>query len=453
MHSTLRRLALSSPLVAGALLVSCLAASLPAGAKAPHLGAPAAEAPHAAAPGAPRPHTVAPLSTGYIEDVAEDGSTTYTKVKVTPVANVNGLTDTLTLSLATATSTFYFQVRTDNASPLTVGDGGSNLQLARDPLLGGQTCLGGGASETAFQVDQVTWQQVGQAQTPTSAAVQFSCQVANAPNSVAPGGDIIYGALPYNIVPTTPGQGYYEYESDGLLTGFGNDNYLTYLGDLSAFTLNEPVVAMATTPDDAGYWMVASDGGIFNYGDAAYYGSMGGKPLNKPIVGIASTPDGKGYWEVASDGGIFSFGDARFKGSMGGKPLNKPIVGIAAAPGGGYWEVASDGGIFSFGGAPFYGSTGSIHLNKPVVAMTPTADGRGYWFVASDGGIFNYGDAHFYGSTGNLTLVQPIVGMAAGPEGSGYWLAAADGGIFSFRVPFAGSLGGLDVDDVVGIVT
>ena len=31
--------------------------------------------------------------------------------------------------------------------------------------------------------------------------------------------------------------------------------------------------------------------------------------LAKPIVGMAATP-GKGYWLVASDGGIFTFGDA-----------------------------------------------------------------------------------------------------------------------------------------------
>jgi hypothetical protein len=58
---------------------------------------------------------------------------------------------------------------------------------------------------------------------------------------------------------------------------------------------------------------------------------MGGKPLNAPIVAMASTPDGGGYWEVASDGGLFAFGDAGFFGSMGGKPLNKPIVGFSAS--------------------------------------------------------------------------------------------------------------------------
>ncbi len=81
----------------------------------------------------------------------------------------------------------------------------------------------------------------------------------------------------------------------------------------------------------SGYWEVASDGGIFSFGDAQFYGSMGGKALNKPVVGIAATPDGQGYWEIASDGGIFSFGDAQFCGSMGGKALNEPVVGVASS--------------------------------------------------------------------------------------------------------------------------
>ena len=162
-----------------------------------------------------------------------------------------------------------------------------------------------------------------------------------------------------------------------------------------------------------GYWLVASDGGIFSFGNANFYGSTGNLTLNKPIVGMASTPDGKGYWLVASDGGIFSFGDAAFYGSMGGKPLNKPIVGMAAtADGAGYWLVASDGGIFSFGDAAFYGSTGNLTLNKPIVGMAATPDGKGYWLVASDGGIFSFGNANFYGSTGNLTLNKPVVGMS-----------------------------------------
>ncbi len=54
--------------------------------------------------------------------------------------------------------------------------------------------------------------------------------------------------------------------------------------------------------------------------------------LNAPIVGMAPTADGRGYWNVASDGGLFAFGDAAFYGSMGGHPLNRPVVGMAATP-------------------------------------------------------------------------------------------------------------------------
>ena len=68
----------------------------------------------------------------------------------------------------------------------------------------------------------------------------------------------------------------------------------------------------------AGYWLVAADGGIFNYGSAPYEGSAGDVHLSKPIVGMAATFDGGGYWLVASDGGIFNYGDAPFYGSTGG---------------------------------------------------------------------------------------------------------------------------------------
>ena len=88
---------------------------------------------------------------------------------------------------------------------------------------------------------------------------------------------------------------------------------------------------MAATSDGFGYWLVASDGGVFNFGDARFFGSAGGTPLNQPAVGIAATPDNGGYWIAAADGGIFNYGDANFGGSMGGQPLNKPVVGIASA--------------------------------------------------------------------------------------------------------------------------
>ncbi len=257
-----------------------------------------------------------------------------------------------------------------------------------------------------------------------------------------------------NGVVASGSKGYWLVASDGGIFSYGST--AGFYGSTGAITLNKPIVGMAATPDGKGYWLVASDGGIFGFGDAGFHGSTGAITLNKPIVGMAATPDGKGYWLVASDGGIFGFGDAGFHGSTGAITLNKPIVGMAATPDGkGYWLVASDGGIFGFGDAGFHGSTGAITLNKPIVGMAATPDGKGYWLVASDGGIFGFGDAGFHGSTGGTALNKPIVGMSTTPDGKGYWLVASDGGIFSYGdAKFFGSTGAITLNKpIVGMTS
>ncbi len=202
------------------------------------------------------------------------------------------------------------------------------------------------------------------------------------------------------------------------------------------------IVGSAVDRATGGYWLVASDGGVFAFG-APFLGSTGAIALVAPIVGMAATADGGGYWLVASDGGVFAFGDAPFLGSMGGRPLNRPIAGMAATPdGGGYWLVASDGGVFAFGDAPFFGSMGGRPLNRGIVGMAATPDGGGYWFTAADGGVFAFGDAPYSGSTGGIVLRSPVVGMQADPAGTGYWLVAGDGGVFAFGAPFEGSASG-----------
>ena len=70
--------------------------------------------------------------------------------------------------------------------------------------------------------------------------------------------------------------------------------------------------------------------------------STGGMRLNRPVVGMAATATGRGYWLVASDGGVFAFGDAAFAGSTGGMRLNRPVVGMAATASGrgiGWWRA------------------------------------------------------------------------------------------------------------------
>ena len=116
---------------------------------------------------------------------------------------------------------------------------------------------------------------------------------------------------------------------------------------------------------------------------------------------------------MASDGGVFAFGDARFAGSSGSRRLNAPVQSLVPdADGDGYWLVASDGGIFAFS-APFFGSMGATHLNRPVTGMVGSPTGGGYLMVAEDGGIFTFGDAPFRGSLGGSPPPAPVTAVAS----------------------------------------
>ena len=90
-------------------------------------------------------------------------------------------------------------------------------------------------------------------------------------------------------------------------------------------------MGIASTPDGGGYWLVASDGGVFAFGDAAFYGSTGSLQLNRPIVGMAATRTAAATGWSASDGGVFAFGDAAFYGSGAGSGPGQTFVGITGS--------------------------------------------------------------------------------------------------------------------------
>ena len=81
--------------------------------------------------------------------------------------------------------------------------------------------------------------------------------------------------------------------------------------------------SMIASTDGDGYWTTTSDGAVYAFGDAQFRGSSFDVDPETPgaqqvkvtgeIVGIAGY--GKsGYWLLASDGGIFTFGTAHFHG-------------------------------------------------------------------------------------------------------------------------------------------
>ena len=167
-----------------------------------------------------------------------------------------------------------------------------------------------------------------------------------------------------------------------------------------------------------GYWTVASDGGVFAFGQLGFHGSLGGVHLDKPIVGMAPTPSSQGYWLVASDGGRLRLRRRRLPRIPGGGPLSTspswawpppPTVGAT-----GWWPptAASSPSATPASTDPW----AAVHLDKPIVAMAATPDGRGYWLVASDGGVFAFGDARFHGSLGAVRPGQAHRGHGHHPR-------------------------------------
>jgi subtilisin family serine protease len=268
------------------------------------------------------------------------------------------------------------------------------------------------------------------------------------------GREVRYGRLDMLGALLDDGQpGYYMVATDGGIFSFGRSRFL---GSTGSIHLNQPIVAMAASPRRAGYWFVARDGGVFNYGDAPFWGSLGGTHPSSPIVGMAALGDGRGYFLFGADGQVYDFGAARVPEDAQGfrTKAHVAIVGGVLSPTGqGFWLVSGDGAVFDFGDAPALGSMAGQALNRPIVGITATPSGRGYWLVASDGGIFGFGDAAFFGSTGGMALNQPVVGMQTTLTGRGYWLVASDGGVFAYGdARFAGSMGGTPLNrPVVGI--
>ena len=169
-------------------------------------------------------------------------------------------------------------------------------------------------------------------------------------------------------------------------------------------------------------------------------------------------PRRRGYWLVASDGGIFSFGAARSSVRRAGSISTSRSWGWRPPPTGGVLAGRLRWGDLQFGDAHFYGSTGvSISTSRswgwphprrrrllarrlrrrhlptamPVLRIDrrnpPGTAHRGHgsnahrWGLlvhAADGGLFNYGDAPFLGSgvgTGLGTVVDMALPTALPP--------------------------------------
>jgi hypothetical protein len=371
----------------------------------------------------------------------------------------DGPTPTTTVPTATRATTSIV----DSVSPTTSSSGASVAYSARVASAGGaptgtvaftsgsralcvtaQLASGAGScSSTAAPVgtDTITATYSGDSKFAGSASTT-TLQVSGSPSLTTP-----------PPTPTTSTHGYWLVGSDGGIFSFGSARFYGSTGSLH---LQRPVVGMTPTVDRGGYWLVASDGGVFSFGNAGYFGSIPGlgiapagtpgavKKLNAPVVGMVPSSDDGGYFMVASDGGVFAFGDAKFEGScpsIGG--CSGPAVAVMPdASGNGYWLVTSTGHVYTFGDATSYGAPGA--QGSPVTSAVRTPDGKGYWILFANGTVDAYGDAANLGAPVGQTGGQnPASAIFATSDGAGYWVASASGAVYNYGdAPSDGSMAG-----------
>jgi hypothetical protein len=244
-------------------------------------------------------------------------------------------------------------------------------------------------------------------------------------------------------------RGYWLVGSDGGIFAFGAAGFY---GSMGSTPLQRPVVGITPSASRTGYWLVASDGGIFSFGTSSFYGSIpqvglhpagSGLPnsLNAPIVGMVPSITGHGYFMVASDGGVFAFGDAHFAGSCPGIGgcAGRAVAVMPDSTGKGYWLVTNVGAVYAFGDATFYGAPSAQSVG--VVDAVATPDWRGYWLLYANGAVVPFGDAVGMGAPlGYVNGFNPATSIFPTADGKGYWVASGRGDVFAYgNAPYLGS--------------
>jgi len=217
--------------------------------------------------------------------------------------------------------------------------------------------------------------------------------------------------------------------------------------------------------NSVGHYWLATPKGRVELRPRAALGSAASLPLNHPIVGITDTQDQQGYWLVASDGGVFSYGErllrfdrfhsreqahrgphtdarrARATGESpptgassptGTPPSTAPPLHRAEQADRGMTPPRRQGlldgrlrrGHLLLRGRRLYGFT-VPSLSPAIVGMAPRRPARatGWWRRRR---IFNYGDAAFAGSAaGDPASTRP----KGCPDrfGDGYWVEEQNG--------------------------
>ncbi len=330
--------------------------------------------------------------------------------------------------------------------------GGDFVTIQGDFLLGAETVSFGGIA-TLFTVNaDLSITAIAPQEGPGTVDILVTTPGGTSAPSIADEFTYLVPAPPPpSSSPGSP-HGYWLVGGDGGIFTFGSAQFYGSTGNLR---LQRPVVGITPTVDESGYWLVASDGGIFAFGDAGFYGSIPGlgyapagtvgasHPLNAPVVGMVPTTDGGGYFMVASDGGVFTFGDARFAGSCPGIGgcAGAAVAVMPDASGNGYWVVTATGNVYSFGDATYFGGPGN--QGSLVTSAVRTPDGQGYWILFANGTVAGFGDAaDLGGPSAAVGGADPAAAIFTTADGGGYWVTSATGAVYTYGdAPYDGGMG------------
>jgi hypothetical protein len=218
------------------------------------------------------------------------------------------------------------------------------------------------------------------------------------------------------------------------------DTHRAALSELSAGKTSttlpaKEIIGGASLPDDQGYWLIGSDGGVFTLGPGAeFYGSSGGGGTDNPWTEIDITTTGQGYWTARQGGEVYAFGDAVHYGDASGLSLTAPISGIERSGDGlGYWLLGYDGAIYAYGSATYNGrGTGSSGLIVFADFTRRGSTNNQYWMLRTDGIVQHSTGTDHYGDSSTTTMVGTPITIASTPSGNGYYIATSSGEVYTF---------------------
>ena len=129
------------------------------------------------------------------------------------------------------------------------------------------------------------------------------------------------GALPLvrpvvGMAATPDRLGYWLVASDGGVFAYGDAGFYGSTGCPAPQRPRSSGWPPRPTGTATGWWPRTA--GCSPSGTPGSPGRRADWRLRAPVVGMAAAPDDGGYWLVASDGGVFAFGTAPFAGSAGG---------------------------------------------------------------------------------------------------------------------------------------